>query len=115
MAGIQYIDELFSAIRDAAEKVALADMWISRANESTHFYWRMSFLQAARNAQTAAHTKLAEATAQLAELGPPDRLPSLFTSLPKRLDELHIRLETTEKTLSLAFDAALKQPRGHAS
>ncbi len=114
MAGIQYIDELFSAIRDTAEKIAMADTWISRANESNHFNLHMSFLQAAQKTQKSAQTKFAEATAQLAALGPPDRLPSLFAGLPKRLDELHNRLETLEKSLSLALDAALKQPRGHA-
>ena len=114
MAGIQYIDELFSAIRDTAEQLAMADTWMSRAIESGHSHWRMSFLQAARKAQYAARNKLAEATAQLAALGPPDRLPSLFVGLPKRLDELHIRLETSETSLSMALDAALEQPRGHA-
>ncbi len=114
MAGIQYIDELFSAIRDTAEQLAIADAWLSRANESGHSHWRMSFLQAARKAQKSARTTFAEATAQLAVLGPPDRLPSLFAGLPKRLDELHNRLEASERLLSLALDAALQQPRGNA-
>jgi len=114
LAGIQYIDELFSAIRDTAEQLALADAWISRANESTPFYWRMSFLQAAQKAQKAARNKLSEAMAQLAALGPPDRLPSLFAGLPKRLDELHNHLDTSETSLSTALDAELGHPRGHA-
>lgn len=92
----------------------MAETWMLRANESGHFHWRMSFLQAARKAQKAARNKLGEAGAQLASLGPADRLPSLFAGLPKRLDELHIRLEKSETNLSLALDATLEQPRGRA-
>jgi hypothetical protein len=114
LAGIQYLDELFSAIRDAAEQLAMAEGWISHANGSAHSHWRMSFLQAARKAQDTARAKLDEATAQLAALGPPDRLPSLFAGLPKRLDELQRRLEASEQSLSMALDAMLQQPRGRA-
>jgi hypothetical protein len=112
--GIQYIDELLSAIREAAGQLAMADTWVCRANESGHFYWRMSFLQAARKALDVATGKLGEATTHLAALGPADRLPSLFATLHKRLDELRVRLETLEKTLAMALDAALERSQGHA-
>jgi hypothetical protein len=114
LAGIQYLDELFSVIRDTAEQLAMADSWTSRAEESVHSRWRMSFLHEARKAQKTARAKLDEASAQLAALGPPDRLPSLLAGLPKRLDELHSRLETSEKSLWIALDVVSQQPQGRA-
>jgi hypothetical protein len=114
LAGIQYLDELFSAIRDTAEQLAMAETWISRANQAAHAHWRLSFLQAARKAQKAARTRLHEASAQLATLGSPDRLPSLLAGLPQRLDNLHTRLAMSETSLSGAFDAALEEPQGRA-
>lgn len=114
MAGVQYLDELFSAIRDAAEQLTIADAWMSRADQAPPSHWRMSFLQAAREAQGAARIKLDDAAAQLAALGPANRLPSLLSRLPERIEELHARLEASEKRLSTAWDAALEKPRGRA-
>lgn len=114
MPGIQYLDELFSAIRDAAEQLTIADSWMSRADGSAPTHWHMSFLKTAREAQGAARLKLDEATAQLAALGRADQLPQLLARLPERLEDLGLRLDASEKRLSAAFDAVLEKPRGSA-
>lgn len=114
MSGVQYLDELFAAIRDTAEHLARADSWLSRAEKSSPAHWQTSFLQAAQLAHRAARIKLEEATEQLFALGRPDRLPSLLSHLPERLEELQQRLETSEKRLSAACDATLEKPRGQA-
>lgn len=114
MAGIQYLDEIFSAIRDTAEQLAIADTWLSRADEAVATAWRMSFLQAARQAHHIAHQRLEEASLHLAELGSADRLPSLLAHLPQRLEDLRGRLEASEMRLSKGLDVVLDKPRGHA-
>jgi len=101
-------------MREAAEQLAIADSWMSRADGIASAHWHMSFLKAAREAQGAARCKLDEATAQLAALGPADRLPHLLARLPERLDELRSRLDASEKRLSAALDATLEKPRGSA-
>jgi hypothetical protein len=114
LAGVQYLDELFSAIRDANEQLTIADSWMSRADRAPPTHWRLSFLHVARQAHGAARVKLDEAAAQLAALGPANRLPSLLARMPERLGELHARLEASEKRLSTAWDVALEKPRGRA-
>jgi hypothetical protein len=114
LAGIQYLDALFSAIRDTAEGIAAADGWISRADRAAGSNWQLPFLNAAHEAHLAAHKRLEEAFAQLEELGPADRLPSLLSDLPDRLDQLRADLEASEARLSTATDAALTHPIGRA-
>jgi len=114
LAGIQYLDELFSALRDTAEQLTIADTWISRADAAPPATWRMSFLKAARTALSSARSKLDEATTQLAALGPREKLPSLLAGMPERLDDLQKRLETTEKRLSSAWETILPTARGQA-
>lgn len=114
MAGIQYLDAIFSAIRDTAEQLAAADTWLSRADDAASTAWRMTFLQAARQAHHIAHQKLDEASLHLAELGSEDRLPSLLAHLPQRLEELRVRLEASKSRLSTSWDGVLDKPHGRA-
>lgn len=114
MAGIQYLDELFSAIRDTAEQLSIADSWLAKVGDFPHAPWHSSFLQAAREALKAARYRLGEANTQLAALGPTERLPSLLAGMPERLDELRVRIEASERRLSLAWDVVLQKPRGRA-
>ncbi len=114
LASIQYLDALFSAIRDTAERIAAADGWISRADRAAGSNWQMPFLNSAHEAHLVARKRLEEAFAQLEELGPADRLPSLLSDLPDRLNQLRDRLEDSEARLSTATDAALAHPIGRA-
>ncbi|MBK9264423.1 MAG: hypothetical protein IPM54_32065 [Polyangiaceae bacterium] len=114
MAGIQYLDTLFSAIRDTAERLSTADAWMSRAERAAESTWRMSFLQAARDAQSSARSRLDEAFAQLSALGPADRLPSLLADLPERLEQLRGRLEASEARLTAVTNTVLQKPYGMA-
>ena len=114
MAGIQYLDELFSALRDAAEQVGFADEWLSRTENSEHPAWSMSFLQTAREALDKAWMRLGDAHAQLDALGPADRLPTLLAAMPQRLDELRERLQAADKRLASGYDRIVSIPRGQA-
>ncbi|HRI66000.1 MAG TPA: hypothetical protein PK156_17250 [Polyangium sp.] len=114
MTGVQYLDELFSAIRDTADQLGAADSWLAKADASPHLHWRMSFLQAARNAHLTAQRRFGDANRTLATLGPPDRLPSLLAGIPERLGELRTRLEASEKRLGSTLDRVMQTPRGQA-
>jgi len=114
LAGVQYLDALLSAIRDTADRLSTADDWMTRAERATDSAWRMSFLQAAHSALAVARSRLDEALAQLAALGPPERLPTLLAELPGRLVLLQVHLEASESRLSHLMNAALQKPHGHA-
>lgn len=117
MSGTDYLDELFSAIRDTAEQLATADAWLSKADTSPHLHWRMTFLQAARTAHANARQRFGDANADLAALGPVHQLPSLLAGIPERLEELRTRLESSEERLASTWDTVLQRqqaPRGRA-
>lgn len=114
MAGIQYLDELFSAIRDVAERMALADNWMSRADNSSHLAWKMSFLRKAREDLDDARTRFGNANAQLGALGRPDQLPNLLAAMPDRLDALRQRLSAAESRLAALLEKSASTPTGRA-
>lgn len=110
MAGIQYLDELFSAVRDTAEQLTLFDTWLMHLNTQLPLAWRMSILQTAQGTLNKARKRFDEAQAQLAALGPRDQLPSLLATMPDRLVELQQRLEMAEKAMDSAWTMAWFEP-----
>ncbi len=109
-----YLDAIFSAIRDAGQKLDAAKVWLGRAEKAAGSTWQMPMLAAAQNAHVAARARLEEAEAQFAELGPRNKLPALLAELPDRLSLLRRDLDASSKRLLDAAEAAAARPLGHA-
>lgn len=106
MASVQYLDELFSALRDTAEQLTVVDTWFTHLNTKLPLAWRMSILQKAQSTLNGARKRFEEAQAHMAALGPREQLPTLLATMPDRLVELRQRLEMAEKAMDSAWTMA---------
>lgn len=101
-------------MRDTAEQLSLVDTWHMHLNSRLPLAWRMSILQKAQATLDDARKRFDEAQANLAALGPQDRLPSLLATLPDRLLELQTRLEMTENAMDSAWTMPWLEPNPQA-
>lgn len=116
MASVQYLDELFSALRDTAAQLALVDTWFTHLEDTSPvpLAWRMSILQSTQRTLTSARKRFEEAQALLAALGPREQLPTLLAPIPDRLLELQQELEFAEQAIDTAWTMSLYEPSHEA-
>jgi len=112
--GLNYLDVIFSAMRDAGEHLAAVEAAVARFERAAGSRWQLPLLAPAERERRAARASLDAAEAELAALAPSGRLAALLDELPARLDDLRDRLGALEARLSAAAEAAAARPLGRA-